>query len=254
MNKLFAVIIIIIIASVSALPQESSFYDAPLGGGIGYTPGWIIPGVDGINTQLKAFGVPGIPKSGFFTSGGAGFLYLGILKNFRIGGFGFGGSRSSSADYFTDVLPDNTVETGAGQREAIYSLSGGGLSFEYTLPFVKDIAVSVGALIGRGSLSIELYKNYGNIDWKSFWQNAQSYYPDALSSSLKNTYWIFSPTLNVEIPAYHMLCFRVGAGYHFAFGNKWTYDNNQDILNAPSNINGNSFFIQTGIFVGLFSF
>jgi hypothetical protein len=253
MNKLFAVIIIVIIASVNALPQEASFYDAPLGGGIGYTAGWIIPGVDGINTQLKTFGVPGIPKSGFFTSGGAGFIYLGIMKNFRIGGFGFGGSKSTSEDYpLAAFLP--TLETGTEQLEAVYSLSGGGLSFEYTLPFVKDIAVSVGALIGRGSLNIELYRNYGNVDWKSFWQIAQSYYPYALSSSLKNTYWIFSPTLNVEIPAYHMLCFRIGAGYHFAFGNNWTYDNNQNILNAPSNINGNSLFIQAGIFVGLFSF
>jgi hypothetical protein len=58
----------------------------------------------------------------------------------------------------------------------------------------------------------------------------------------------------VEIPAYHMLCFRIGAGYNYTFGSKWTYDNNQDLLNVPSDINGSSFFIQTGIFIGLFSF
>jgi hypothetical protein len=256
MNKIFAVLIMILGAAVNILPQETSFFDAPLGGGIGYTPGWIIPRFDGINTDLKSFGVPGLPKSGFFTSGGAGFIYLGMLKNFRVGGFGFGGSRSTSANQNMSIIYlENSMGNGPEQLQAIYSLSGGGLSFEYTLPFVKDIAVSVGALIGRGSLSINLYRNYGNYDWNSLWINAQIFqYPGVSSTSLKNTYWLFSPTLNVEIPAYHMLCFRIGAGYHFTFGSKWTYDNDKDIINAPSDINGNSFFIQTGIFLGLFSF
>jgi hypothetical protein len=254
MNKFFAVIIIVIIASVNILPQESSYYDAPLGGGIGYTPGWIIPNVDGINAQLKIFGVPGIPKSGFFTSGGAGFIYLGILKNFRIGGFGFGGSRSSTSDNYSGAVLQNTMETSPEFKEIVYALSGGGLSFEYTLPFINDFAVSVGALIGRGSLNIQLYGNYGNLNWESFWQNALSSSPAASSSSLTDTYWIFSPTVNFEIPVYHMICFRIGAGYNFTFVNNWTYDNNQNISNVPSDINGNSFFIQTGIFVGIFSF
>ncbi|MGA7720027.1 MAG: hypothetical protein WCA84_02500 [Ignavibacteriaceae bacterium] len=254
MNKFYAVIIIIIIASVNSLPQESSYYDAPLGGGIGYVPGWIIPKVDGINAQFKIFGVPELPQNGLFTSGGAGFIYLGILENFRIGGFGFGGSKSSSANYFSNELSQSISESGTEQSEAVYSLSGGGLSFEYTLPFMKNIAMSLGVLAGRGSLSIELYRNYGNINWQSFWQNTQSGYQSASSSLLKDTYWIFSPTLNVEIPVYHMLCFRIGGGYNITFGDVWTYDNNQGILNAPSGINGNSFFIQTGIFVGLFSF
>lgn len=255
MNKILALIIILICSAASVLPQESaSFYDAPLGGGIGYTAGWVIPNVDGINMRMHNFGVPDIPKSGFFISGGAGFIYLGILNNFRVGGFGFGGSKSTSASFSDAILFHTSLDNAVQQRKAVYSLSGGGLSFEYTLPFVKDIAVSVGALIGRGSLDVQLYKNYGSIDWSTFWQNAQSSFPNASSTSLTDTYWIFSPTVNVEIPAYHMLCFRIGAGYHFTFGSKWTYDNSQDILNAPSDINGNSFFVQTGIFIGLFSF
>lgn len=252
MNKYFAVIIIIISAVASAQPQESSFYDAPLGGGIGYAPGWIVPKVDGINLELKNIDFPQIPAGGFYTSGVSGFIYLGILKNFRIGGFGFGGSRSTSGEYYIATAPQNNLGAYLEQREVIYSLSGGGLSFEYTLPFVKDIAVSVGTLIGRGNLSIELYKSYGNLNWSSYWQN--TYSSNFSTSSLKNTYWLFSPMLNVEIPVYHMLCFRIGGGYHFTFGSKWTYDNNKDVLNAPSDINGHSFFIQTGIFVGLFSF
>ena len=208
-----------------------------------------MPKVDNINLQLKNIGFPEINKNGFYTSGVSGFLYLGILKNFRIGGFGFGGSRSVSGIYYYPVLLENTSSTGEGMQETVYSLSGGGLSFEYTIPFVKDIAVSVGALLGRGSLSIQLYNNYGSNDWQHVLA-----YRSSTSLTLKNSYWLFSPVLNIEIPAYHMLCFRVGAGYHFTFEGKWTYNNNKDVLNAPSDINGNSFFVQTGIFIGLFSF
>ena len=32
-----------------------------------------------------------------FTTGGAGFIYIGFVKNLRIGGMGFGGSISSSS-------------------------------------------------------------------------------------------------------------------------------------------------------------
>jgi hypothetical protein len=252
MNKIFAVVIILVGVTVNILPQESSFFDAPLGGGIGYTPGWIIPKVDGINLQLRNIDFPKITNGGFYTSGVSGFIYLGMLKSFRIGGFGFGGSRSITGEYPVAIVDPNAIELGQEQRETIYSLNGGGLSFEYTFPFVRDIAVSIGALLGRGSLSVELYRNRGNISWQNLWGNI--YGSSAAILTLKNTYWLFSPTLNVEIPAYRMLCFRIGAGYHFTFGSKWIYDNNKDILNTPVDINGNSFFIQTGIFLGLFSF
>jgi hypothetical protein len=249
MSRIFVLIIIIISATINILPQESSFYDAPLGGGIGYIPGWIMPKVDGINAQLKNIDFPGLPSGGFYSSGVSGFIYLGALKNFRIGGFGFGSSKSNTGEYY---YSNSNGESGMEQRETNYSLTGGGLSLEYTLPFVKDIAVSVGTLLGRGSLSIGMYRNNGSAGWQAVWRGLYS--SSTSSLTMKNSYWLFSPTLNIEIPAYHMLCFRIGAGYQFTFGSNWTYDNDKDISNVPSNINGNSFFIQTGIFIGLFSF
>ena len=210
--------------------------------------------MDEINVQLKNINFPNISQGGFYNSGISGFIYLGILQNFRIGGFGFGGSRSVSGEYPELFSPVDIMLNGPEQRETIYTLNGGGISLEYTLPFVKDIAISIGALVGRGSLKLELSKNFGSSQWNLFWQNAQYNFAMASTSSLTNTYWLVSPTINVEIPVYHMLCFRIGAGYNVTFGGKWTYDDSQDILIAPSNINGNSFFIHTGIFIGLFSF
>ncbi len=257
MNKIFATIILFFLINTSALPQEeSSFYDAPFGGGIGYTPGWIFPHVYGVNNQLKGFGVPDFQKTGFFTSGISGFIYLGILKNFRIGGSGFSGSVSSSGN-LNEIL---TGVDGASDKiirmntEAVFSLSGGGVTIEYTLPFVRNFGISVGALIGRGSLGIELYKNAGVMNWQNYWSNADNHSPSNFSGTLKDDYWIFTPMLNVDIPAFHLLCFRIGGGYQITFGDKWTYDNDQDLTGAPSSVNGNSFYVQAGVLIGIFSF
>ncbi len=253
MKIIYRILIFLMLANAALFGQESSFYDAPFGGGGGYVGGWIVPKLDGVNAQLKGFGVPDMPASGFYTSGGAGFIYLGIVPNLRIGGIGFGGSRSSSISKTINgpgPVPLYVKES----REAVLSLSGGGLTVEYTLPYVKNIGISVGALLGRGSLNIQLYKNLGNYDWQYFWLEARSANSSTFSSTLKNSYWIFTPTLNFDIPTYRLIDFRIGLGYQLTFGSKWTYDNNKDILNAPSDISGNCFYIQAGVFVGLFSF
>ena len=245
MKTIYSIFLLLIFISSAVFAQESSFYDAPFGGGGGYVGGWMIPKVDGINTQLKNFGDLHLPTSGFYTSGGAGFIYLGIVPGLRIGGMGFGGSRSSSSKILVSVGTDNYFIG----NEATYKMSGGALTLEYTIPFIKNFGVSAGVLIGRGSLEIDLYSNPGGIDWSNLWS-----LPTGWSTSLVNRYWMFSPTINVDIPAYRLLDFRVGIGYQVTFGSHWTYDNNKDIYNAPSDINGNSFFFQAGIFVGLFSF
>ncbi|MCK7523537.1 MAG: hypothetical protein MZV64_40745 [Ignavibacteriales bacterium] len=81
-------------------------------------------------------------KVDFTPSGGAGFVYIGFVPNLRIGGMGFGGSTSESA-----LL--NGFE-----REAVYQISGGGLTVEYTLPFIKNMAVSVGTIIGGAAFKL----------------------------------------------------------------------------------------------------
>ena len=255
MRKLTIAISLIIITAFTVYPQESSFYDAPFGGGGGYTPFWFVPNVNSLNSYVKAFGVPEFSKSGLFVSGGSGFIYLGVVKNLRIGGMGFGGSRSSVTNEKVDI---STMESPAPlyvteHREAVYSLSGGGLTVEYTLPYFSNVAVSVGAILGRGSLEVQLYKNYGSSSWNKLWTDAGN---NAASANINmvNKFWIVTPTLNVDIPAYRMLAFRIGMGYQFTLGDKWTYNNGQQLSGVPSNINGGAFFIQTGIFVGLFSF
>ena len=55
---------------------------------------WVgaLPNVDQINLKLKEIGIPELSTSGVFTTGGAGFIYIGVIKNLRVGGMGYGGT------------------------------------------------------------------------------------------------------------------------------------------------------------------
>jgi len=238
------IIAILFLSSTMVYGQAGQFFDAPFGGGIGYVPAWYIPNVNPVNVQLSQIGMPELSTSGFYSSGIAGFLYLGFVKDLRIEGIGFGGNLSASQTI------DNI------NREVVYSLSGGGVTIEYTLPFIKNIGVSVGAVIGAGSLELDLYRNSGNFSWGGMWDelNESNQTSDDYYGKLRNHYWMFTPTINLDYAIYRFVLIRLGVGYQLAFADEWTADNDQPVSNIPSDLNSNSFFIQSGIFVGFFSF
>lgn len=231
---------ILLVSNIIIYGQAGQFFDAPFGGGIGYVPAWYIPNIDPINSQLNQIGMSELSTSGFYSSGIAGFLYIGFVKNLRIGGMGYGGSLSTSDE----------------NREVIYSLSGGGLTLEYTLPFIKNLGVSVGAVIGAGNLELDIYQNAENFTWEGTWEELSD--PNNISESfnrkLKNSYWMFTPTINLDYPIYRFVSLRLGAGYQLTFADEWTADNDKPVSGIPSDLNSNSFFIQSGIFIGFFSF
>lgn len=237
MKKLFIIICIITFTGI-ALPQSQKFFDAPFGGGGGFTPSFYFTNFDAINSKLVADNFPKFSDKGIFTTGGGGYIYIGFVKYLRIGGMGFGGMVS---DNFSDAVKNYQID---------YSIGGGGITVEYTLPFIKDISVSLGTIIGRSSLTMEIFQNEKSFSWN-----------DILSPSSQNnllriskTSWMLSPTLNIDYPIYRFISLRVGTGYHFSFSGDWKANNDQAIDGVPDNLNSKSFFIQLGIFGGFFSF
>jgi hypothetical protein len=235
---------IFIFSVIGVYGQSGQFFDAPFGGGIGYVPAWYMPNTSPINTQLNDIGMPELSESGFYSSGIAGFLYVGFVKNLRVGGMGYSGSVSSSQTI------DNV------NTEVVYSLGGGGLTVEYTLPFIKDIGVSIGAGIGSGNLELDIYRNSEDFTWEGTWEELSD--PNIPSESynrkLENSFWMITPTINLDYPIYRFISLRLGVGYQISFADEWTADNDQTVSNIPSDLSSNSFFIQSGIFVGFFSF
>jgi hypothetical protein len=235
-------IAIIILFLSTSFSQKGQFFDAPFGGGIGYVPAWYLPNLVPLNSQLKVSGMSELSTSGFYSSGIAGFIYIGFIKHLRIGGMGFGGSLSSSEK-------DDLVN-----REIVYSLGGGGVTVEYTLPFIKNIGVSVGAVIGAGNMEIHIYRNSGSFEWENIWEEFGSTQTENYNRKLENSFWMFTPTVNVDFPVYRFVSLRIGAGYQLTFNEDWTADNDQSLSGVPSNLNANTFFIQSGLFIGFFSY
>ena len=237
MKKFFVIICIITFTEI-ALPQSQKFFDAPFGGGGGFTPSFYFTNFDAINSKLVANNFPEFSDKGIFTTGGGGYIYIGFVKYLRIGGMGFGGMVSNN---FSDAVKNYQID---------YSIGGGGITIEYTLPFIKDIGVSLGTIIGRSSLTMEIIQNEKSYSWD-----------EILSSSSQNnllriskTSWMLSPTLNIDYPIYRFISLRIGTGYHFSFSGDWKANNDQVINGVPDNLNSKSFFIQLGIFGGFFSF
>ena len=235
---------LLLIISPLYYAQEEMGWDAKFALGGGFTPGWIIPDFNAINNQLTSFGVDKFSSSGFFTSGGIGYVSIGVIKNIRIGGMGFGGSvtHKGSKDGFS--------------KEAKYSTGMGGITIEYSLPFIKDVAISAGAVIGIGSSSLELYQNNGSYDWNNVWKEVTD--PNEktqnINRSISNTFFTLVPTINIDIPVYRFFAFRIGGGCMFDLSKNWKADNGQTLNNVPSDLNSNAIFIQAGIFVGYFNY
>lgn len=236
--KQIIILSLILILNFELSAQTTKYFDAPFGGGGGFTPAWYFPNVNPLNLKLREIGIPELAKNGLFTTGGGGYIYIGFVKNLRIGGMGFSGSTSKK------------VSAVNNSSEASYSLGGGGLTVEYTLPFIKDIGLSIGAILGAGGITIEYYKNTDKFSWDNFWNGSNNNSMERLT----NNFWIISPTLNLDIPIYRFTALRIGAGYQFSLGNGWEANNEQVIDGVPSELNGNSFFIQAGLFIGFFSF
>ena len=209
----------------------------------GLTATWMFPNYDDINKQLPALGINEIFEGGLLVWGGSGYVYLMVVDDVRIGGMGFSGSS---------IVTNSINEF---NREIRYSLGGGAFTIEYTLPFVKRIAVSFGAMIGGGNLTIEQYQNNGDFSWQDTWDEFNvTEGTRNIGRRIKNNYFTLTPTLNIDIPLTRFFAIRVGTGYQFTMNENWTVDNDQTINDVPGSLNGDAFFVQTGIYLGFFAF
>lgn len=241
MKRILILLVFLFVSQTNAQGIESVHWIAKFGAAGGFTPMVMFPNFDALNQSLSGFGVDKF-DSGLITYGGGGYAYIMLIDNVRIGGFGFGGSKNSEKNFQNF------------RKEVNYSIGGGAFTIEYTLPFIKGMAVSVGGLIGGGSIQIDVYQNEGSFDWFKVWNNLSSGNSKNIHKHLEDNFFTFAPTLNVDVPLNRFIAFRLGAGYQITFGNNWTVDNNQELNNVPSDLNGNTFFIQTGVFIGLFAF
>ncbi|MFA7228535.1 MAG: hypothetical protein WC061_05820, partial [Melioribacteraceae bacterium] len=230
--------------SIFAQEGEDVGWVARFGAAGGFTPAMVFPNLDPLNAQIKNMGLEPFSGSGMMLYGGSGYAYIMLVDNLRIGGMGIGGTKSV----------DGIV--GGFNREIKFNYGFAGVTVEYTLPFVKNIAVSVGAILGAGSSSIEIYQNQGSYSWTDTWKKVGSgaAASNQVGDKISNSFYTISPTLNIDIPLDRFVAVRVGVGYAATIGDDWKLNNEQGYRGVPLDLNSNSFFIQTGLYFGLFAF
>lgn len=243
MKKLFFSLLVLFLMTGNLLAQiEESGWNGKFGMAVGYSPMWMFTNPGKINEHLFT-GTPDLSKKGVYLNGYSGFVYVMLVNNLRVGGWGYNGTtKESSAD-------------GNFDRQTVYSINGGGISVEYSLPFNK-FALSAGLLLGVGSTNYEFNNSRKNPDWNDFFSDGDVMYDGTglPSGKISNNYYIVSPTINVDIPVTRFLAFRGGAGYQFTFGSEWKLNGINKISNVPDELNSNAFFVQAGLYIGLFAF
>ncbi|MEW6701600.1 MAG: hypothetical protein AB1298_02670 [Bacteroidota bacterium] len=245
MKKLFIISFILISLTLTLAQEDGDVgWVARFGAAGGVNPAFVFPNLDPINSQIKKIGIDQLSNSGMFVLGGSGYIYIMLVENLRVGGMGIGGTKSTSG------------LVGGLNKEVKYNYGFGGVTVEYTLPFVKNIAVSFGAILGAGSSSIEIYQNAGSFTWEDTWRKVNNgiVLTNQVSDKISNTFFTIAPTVNIDIPLSRFIAFRIGGGYVAAISGDWKINNGQSIANIPSDLSINSFFIQTGIYFGLIAF
>lgn len=225
--------------------QSKTYFDAPFAIGVGYTPAWMIPDLKGINTNVKAFGTPELSTSGFYAGGIAGYVYLGFIPGLRVGGMGISGSTIEKST------------SGGISREVAYNSGFGGFTVEYTLPFFRKFAASVGMVLGGGTSDLTVSRhNAGSYAWDDIWGELSdpAKKTENYTRTIKHSYFSITPTVNVDVPLYRFISVRLGAGYTIPFGDDWKMDNDVSVTNIPDDVKSGGLYISSGIFIGFFSF
>lgn len=239
MKKIFfSILLFVTFCSVKAQNAEEVGLVSRFGIAGGFSPVIVFPNLTPINNELQQLGISEFSTSGMLNFGGSGYAYIMLVDNLRIGGIGFGGTISRSK-----------IINGLS-NEINYNYGVGGLTIEYSLPFINKVAVSIGTIIGAGSSSIEVYKNKSDFSWDGVWGETST---QNISRKMSNTFFTIAPTLNADFPVTRFMALRLGIGYVYSFNDRWKADNDQSLTNVPSDLNSKSFFIQTGIYFGFFA-
>jgi len=178
--KLIILILPIVISAQSDLYPVEDYY----GGGIGYSPMYMIldsiPGA----SKLRQVGVnPDNFNSPFVIHGGEGFTQ--ISGRWRLGGYaGIGTSRISNALSVILAVETNGLEgiqdtdttrnyTGifVPTIEAKFTFMISAVTLEYVVPIFRDLEVASGAMFGLGRTIISIDQNTGTPRWDASFSN-----------------------------------------------------------------------------------
>ncbi len=225
-------------------PKRSS--QVKLGFAAGVTPSWLFLDLDPVNAVLAASNAATFSKNGLYMSGIQGYAYILFVPNLRVGGIGAGGSMESSSL----ELSSNT------RRTVKLSVGLGGVTFDYVVPVIPRLDFTVGTMLGGGNMKFNMTRDNGTGKvWGDLWSEYGSSQPTAeFSRTLEGSFFLYEPSVGVEVAVMRWLGLRAGVSYLGTAGNSWKLDDRYDITGVPDGVNPKGFRFTTGIYLGTFIF
>jgi hypothetical protein len=235
-----------VVAQEDQIPPPRRAHPQKVGALGGFTTGWLFLDAKPINSFLTGGKAGSVSEGGVFLMGGAGSAYIMVVRNFRVGGVGMSGSVSSSAlDPATGVRRDAQLKAGYGA-----------LTFEYVVPLIERLDLIGGLAVGTGGIDIILRKSNGT---QSTWNGEQASLgltdissTGNITRTLSGKFYVWIPSVNLEYAFLGWLGLRAGVSYVGMSGPSWKVDDNFDLLNVPSGVNGKGWMINLGVLVGTF--
>lgn len=215
-----------------------------IGGAAGFTQGLLYLNIDPINDVMRRQNLAEFSKNGVVMTGGHIYGYTLFVPNFRIGGTWSGGNLKSQ------TLNGNVV------REVKLSVGYGGATFEYVIPVVPRLDLTLGMMLGGGGMDLDFTRSYGLVQsWDTTWSDFGSNLPvNEYSGKLAGSFFLYQPAFTVEYSLLRWLGLRVGATYLGMVGGSWKRDDKYEVFGVPDNVSGKGWLFTSGIYIGTFVF
>ncbi|MEE9162101.1 MAG: hypothetical protein V3U35_03930 [Candidatus Neomarinimicrobiota bacterium] len=234
--------------------------DEYFGGGIGYTPSFlmidmakIFPfdplGADPSDAGL--LGASGLGFSGTDSSALGNMLVIhgaegfgNIAGNWRVGAYV--GLGSQSTGYVDTSNPGLRVEVDL--KVALMTASA---SIEYVIPLFSNLEIAAGSLFGVSRAIIQFVKSTEAPSWDGQFTftgfDANNY-----SAALSGTFFAFQPYVAVKLQFLDRVGLRMSGGYNVGTlpANQWTLNDSRSI-NAPSASNFNAVAVRVMLYLGI---
>ncbi len=244
-------------ANVSAQRSVPFSTEEYFGGGIGYTPTFLLfdlaktlpfnTGTDATDTGLLG------PTSGLEFSdtdiaslgnllvihGAEGFG--NISGNWRVGAFvGLGSKSITRVDTSTNLQADLKV-----------GLMTANASLEFVIPLFSNLEIAAGSLFGMSRAMIQFAKKVNVPNWAGQY-TFTDIDTDNYSVALSGTFFSFQPYVAVKLQFLDRAGLRLSAGYNVGtlLANQWTL-NDFGRIQAPSQSNFNAPAVRVMLYLGI---
>ncbi len=224
-----------------------------LGGGIGYTPTFLLLDV----AEAFPFNIVGEPASsaGLLDTSGLNFDDLDPLGTMLVlhGVEGFGNITGNwRVGAYVGLGSNSITRVDSATQETIdlkLTLMTGSASIEYVIPLFSNLEIAAGSLFGYSRSIIQFAHTAGSPSWTGQFDGTDT---TNTIVALSGTFFSFQPYVALKLQFLDRAGLRMSAGYQIGSlpANKWSMNDFQKIV-APSEGSFNAVAVRVMLYLGI---